>query len=97
MSMKLLDITLDTVKAYTHIDFEDDDTLLADVIMPSAKSYLTSFTGLSLEQLNEHEDVSIAFLCLVSDMYDNRQTTVSTNKINPTTDFILNAHRVNFL
>lgn len=95
--MKLLDITLDTVKSYTHIDFDDDDSLIADVIMPSAKHYLESFTGLTLEELNEFEDVSIAFLCLVSDMYDNRQTTVSNDKVNPTTDFILNTHRVNFL
>lgn len=95
--MKLLDITLDTVKSYTHIDFDDDDILLEEVIMPSAKSYLVSHTGLSLEELNQYEDISIAFLCLVSDMYDNRQTTVSNNKINPTTDFILNTHRVNLL
>lgn len=95
--MKLLDITLDTIKSYTHIDFDDDDSLIADVIMPSARNYMESFTGLTLEELNEFEDVSIAFLCLVSDMYDNRQTTVSNDKINPTTDFILNTHRTNFL
>lgn len=95
--MKLLDITLDTVKSYTHIDFDDDDSLIADVIMSSARNYIESFTGLTLEELNEFEDVSIAFLCLVSDMYDNRQTTVSNDKINPTTDFILNTHRTNFL
>lgn len=95
--MKLLDITLDTVKSYTHIDFDDDDSLIANVIMPSAKDYLVSFTGLTLDELNKFEDVSIAFLCLVSDMYDNRQTTVSNDKINPTANFILNTHRVNFL
>jgi uncharacterized phage protein (predicted DNA packaging) len=94
--MKLLDITLDTVKSYTHIDFDDDDKLISDVIMPSAMAYIVSHTGLTLEELNQYEDVSIAFLCLVSDMYDNRQTTVSVNKVNPTTDFILNAHRVNY-
>ena len=63
----------------------------------AAIEYVKSFTGLSLTQLEEHEDITIAVLVLVSDMYDNRQVYVDRNNTNRTVDTILNMYRVNFL
>ena len=63
----------------------------------AAIEYVKSFTGLSLAQLEEHEDITIAVLVLVSDMYDNRQVYVDRNNTNRTVDTILNMYRVNFL
>ena len=40
--------------------------------MHAARAYIAGYTGASAEELDEYEDVSIAFLVLCQDLYDNR-------------------------
>ena len=75
----------------------EGETEYLENLKKAAIEYVKSFTGLSLAQLEEHEDITIAVLVLVSDMYDNRQVYVDRNNTNRTVDTILNMYRVNFL
>lgn len=63
----------------------------------AAIEYVKSYTGLTEVQLEEHEDITIAVLVLVSDMYDNRQVYVDRSSVNRTVETILNMYRVNLL
>ena len=75
----------------------EGETEYLENLKKAAIEYVKSFTGLSLAQLEEHEDITIAVLVLVSDMYDNRQVYVDRNNTNRTVDTILNMYRINFL
>ena len=44
-----------------------------------------------------HEEISIAILVLCSDLYDNRQTAVESDKVNRTVRSILDLHSTNLL
>ena len=63
----------------------------------AAIAFVKGFTGLSEEELDQHEDITIAVLMLIADMYDNRQIQVDKNTINRTADTILGMHSVNLL
>jgi len=54
-------------------------------------------TGLKDEQMEEHEDITIAVLTIISDMWDNRSMTVNQININKTADTILGLHRINLV
>ena len=62
-----------------------------------AKSFMQGYTGLTVEQLDEHEDFVIVVLVLCQDMYDNRTFYVDNSNLNHVVDAILGMHRVNFL
>lgn len=94
--MYINEITIDTFKKYLRIEFNDDDEILS-IMLSSAKSYIKSKTGLTEDQINLHDDLTIAMLVLCNDMYSNRQYTVNDNKINPVIDNILSMYRVNLL
>lgn len=71
---------------------------MLETMLTAAKKYAVGYTGLPLEELNKHDEVSIAVLTLVSDMWDNRQTTISgTRSANRLVDNILSLHSVNLL
>jgi len=96
--MKLSEVSADniSVKEYLRIS-DDDEATTISTIMKAAKSFVLSYTGLTIEQADEHEELAIAFLCLCSDMFDSRQMTVQNDKLNPTVDIILRMHSVNYL
>ena len=54
-------------------------------------------TGLKDEQMEEHEDITIAVLTIISDMWDNRSMTVNQANINKTADTNLGLHRINLV
>ena len=58
---------------------------------------MKGYTGLNEAAIDTHEDITIAVLVLVSDMYDNRQMTVDKNNVNRVVDTILGMYCVNLL
>ena len=62
-------LTLDEVKKYLRVDFDDDDTLIA-CFMSVADSYLTASVGAGYDK--ESERAKTLSLILISDLYDNR-------------------------
>ena len=53
-------------------------------------------TGI-FQQLDQHDDITIAVLALISDMYDNRSVSVKETGVNRIVESILGMHSVNLL
>jgi len=93
--MKVSEITLDTICEHCRIDQDDltdSETALVTAMKTAAVQYCAGQTGMTAEKLDEHEDITIAVLCLISDMYDNRQMYVDKRFANRTVDTILGMH-----
>ena len=67
------------------------------ILQKAAMDYVKGYTGLDEAAIDTHEDITIAVLVLVSDMYDNRQMTVDKNNVNRVVDTILGMYCVNLL
>lgn len=63
----------------------------------AAIAYCVGYTGLANEELDNHEDITIAVLALISDMWDNRSMTVDRANINRVVDTILGMYCINLL
>lgn len=95
--MKVSEITVETVKQYSRIDGDADDTLISTIIF-AAKEYVKSYTGLTSEDIDLLDDLPIAVLALAADMYDLRQSSVSgTVSANPAVKQILDSHSMNLV
>ena len=92
--MKISEVTLTEVKSYLRITDTDDDSLL-EIILAAATSYILSYTALTAEEADTITELSIALMCLCSDMYDVRTSQASNDKQNPIVSTILNMHRRN--
>lgn len=96
--MKISDVTVQDLIIYVREDNTDASTLSTfDMMLSAAKSYIKSYTGLTDEQMDEKEDLTIALFVLVTDMYDNRVYTVQNDKVNKVVSSILNMHSQNLL
>lgn len=92
--MKVSEITVQNVADFLRLD--DTDQILVPM-MTATKQFIMDYTGLSEEELDDHEDFYIAYMVLVQDMYDNRAMYVDKSNINKVVDSILFRHRVNFV
>lgn len=94
--MTVSELTVNMVKNYLRVDTDADDALLA-VILPAAKRFCAQYTGLTIADLDNYEDMPLAVLAVCSDMYDVRQVTLANSQINPTTAQILGTYSTNLL
>lgn len=92
--MKLSELTPGTIGAYVNIDAADP---LIPALQSAAVDFVKGYTGLTSEELDEFEDITIAVMVLVSDMYDKRSMTVDKSEINWTVQAILSMHATNYL
>lgn len=92
--MKISEVTLDIVKTYLRVDYDDEDTLI-NSILQSALSYILHYTGLTIEQVEQLEDITSAYLILIQDMFDNRSMYVNNANVNRTVSTILDMHSKN--
>nr|DAO34315.1 MAG TPA: head tail connector [Caudoviricetes sp.] len=74
-----------------------EDQAYLEIIKKAAVEYVKSYTGLSEAKIDEHEDITIAVLVLISDMYDNRQMYVDKANTNRVVDTILGMYCENLL
>lgn len=74
---------------------EDRDYLA--ILQKAAVNYVKGYTGLDDAALDTHEDITIAVLVLISDMYDNRQMYVDKANVNRVVDTILGMYCINLL
>lgn len=74
-----------------------DDFNTLNSFMEIACSYIEQYTGRTIEELDELQDVMIAALILVQDMWDNRTLYVDSTNSNKVVDSILGLHQVNLL
>ena len=78
-------------------NLSDEDMILLESMHDSAIAYCTGYTGLTKEELDNYEDITIAVLTLISDMWDNRAMTVERSNVNRVVDSILGMHCINLL
>lgn len=97
--MKLSEVDVTFVKEYLRQDNEDDDKLI-QLLLDASKNYVVNYTGLPLEQLEQHEDVCIAVLVLVAEFYDNRTISINDKlnlRVNTMLESLLGRHSVNLI
>lgn len=89
--MRMSELTEQEVLAFLRIEEAEGD-IDPSVLLSAAKSYVRGYTGLSDEELDQHEDITVALLVLCSDMYENRLVTVESGNVNRVVDSILGMH-----
>lgn len=94
--MKVSEVTLQDVKDSTGYSSNRSDALF-NIYMDSALAFIVGYTGLTPEEIDTHEDITTAYMCLVGDMFANRYTTVENDKLNPTVKQILSLYAINYL
>lgn len=66
-------------------------------ILIAAKSFIRSYTGLTDDKIDTHEDFYIVVMVLCQDMYDNHTMYVDNTNLNRVVVTILGMHRVNLI
>ena len=96
--MKVSEITTTDIANYLRIS-EIDETLTNELktYLNVAIKYLKDETGLTDEELDEHEDFIIAIYVLCQDMYDTRTLYVDKSNVNKVVETVLGRHRINLL
>lgn len=97
--MKLSEVNLTFVKEYLRQDNSEDDALI-QLLLDASKDYIVNYTGLSLEQLEQYQDVCIAVLVLVAEFYDNRTISINDKlnlRVNTMLESLLSRHSINLI
>lgn len=97
--MKVSDVTLQNVIDFLRIDdaseIEENEI---SAMMVAAKQFIMGYTGLSETELDEHEDITIAYQVYIADLFDNRNAqTDKPTYVNRTVQSILSLYRQNLL
>ena len=95
---KISEITLNDLVDYLHLpELDGSQAQLLTTIQSAATNYIVGVTGLTLEQLDNYPDLTLALYALAQDMYDNRAIYVDKANISDTVSTILNMYRTNLL
>ena len=68
-------VTLDEMKSYLRVDFDDDDDLLIDFIKASEEMCLEVIRSDDMDAFSSHPNSRIAVMYAVAFMYENREKT----------------------
>ncbi len=93
--MKLSEVTSTMIKAFCGVS--DDEDGMLEICAGAAKSYIKGYTGLDDAQIDEYEDITVAYLVLINDMYSSRDFSSDRASQNPVTAQILALHSINLL
>ena len=94
--MKLSEVSLSIVKQHCGISGEDSDALLG-VYMAAAKRLACDYTGLDETKIVEFEDITVAYLDMINEMFSQRAVMTSGTQMNEFVRQILDVHSVNYL
>ncbi len=78
-------------------NLDESDIQLLGVMKTAAIEFCKAQTGLSEEELDKHEDITVAVITLISDMWDNRSMIIQRSNVNIVVDTILGMHRMNLV
>lgn len=108
--MKVSELTIENIINYLRIDVTVNDDVKAsakkevEMMLVAAKKYASSFTGLpessqdGEKSLEDYEDITIAVLAIISDMYENRIANIEKQTYsNKTVECILSMHSFNLV
>lgn len=79
------------------IEIDDTDINTLNNLINISKKFISNYTGLTAEQLDNHQDFVIVVFILCQDMWDNRTLYVDNSNLNKVVETILGMHSVNLL
>lgn len=95
---KVSEITPQDIADYIRLDeLTTDETNTLNTLLNVSKTFITKYTGVASENLDNYPDFVIVVLILCQDMYDNRTLYVDNENLNKVVDTILGMHSVNLL
>lgn len=95
---KVSEITYTDLVDYIRIvDFADEDINTLNNLLNVAKTFISSYTGHTIEELDNYQDFVIVVLILCQDMWDNRTLYVEKSNLNRVVETILGMHSTNLL
>ena len=95
--MKVSEVTVTNVAEYLRLEDGEYTESELDNLLNVARKFIKSYTGLSEDEIDTHEDFYIVVMVLCQDMYDNRSYYVDKNNLNKVVETILGMHSVNLL
>lgn len=98
--MKVSEISTKNLADYLRLEYRrlsSAEKAELTTLLSVAKAFIRSYTGLSDERIDTHEDFVIVVYILVQDMYDNRCLQVDKTNISKVVETILSMHSVNLL
>lgn len=95
---KVSDLAASDIAGYLRLpDPDTGDLTELSNYLSIAKAFITDYTGLSIDDIDNHEDMIPVVFLLCQDMYDNRSAYVDKGTINRAVEVILNMHSTNYL
>ena len=95
---KISEITYQDVADYIRLSevTQDDQNTLTNLINISI-DYISKYTGVEKENLDNYNDMVIVVFILCQDMWDNRTMYVDNTNLNKVVETILGMHQINLL
>lgn len=95
---KVSDISYQDVADYLRLyEIDNNDINTLNTLINVAKTFISNYTGRTIEELDNYQDFVIVLFVLCQDMWDNRTMYVDSKNINNVVDSILGLHSVNLL
>ena len=95
---KVSDITHQDVADYLRlVEIDNNEMNTLNTLINVSKSFISNYTGRSIEELDNYRDFVIVVLILCQDMWDNRTLYVDSKNLNRVIESILGLHSVNLL
>ena len=102
--MRISDVTPGTVAEYARLPEGSYTEMELRGIMAAARQYIEGYTGIKQypecpedPALDDYEDLTMAYLILCQDLYDNRSTQQDNAAVKRTLDTILGMHGRNLV
>lgn len=95
---KVSDLTYQDVADYLRlVEIDNNEMNTLNTLINVSKSFISNYTGRSIEELDNYRDFVIVVLILCQDMWDNRTLYVDSKNLNRVIESILGLHSVNLL
>ena len=95
---KVSDITYQDVAEYLRlVEIDNNEMNTLNTLINVSKSFISNYTGRSIEELDNYRDFVIVVLILCQDMWDNRTLYVDSKNLNRVIESILGLLSVNLL
>lgn len=89
--------TTDLINYIRIVDYTESDVATLSTLLSVAKKFIANYTGLSIQELDTHQDFVIVVLILVQSMWDDRTMYVDKSNLNKVVETILNMHSKDLL
>lgn len=95
---KISDITYSDIADYIRLsEVSTSEQNYLTTLINISKDYISKYTGINTNDLDNYADLIIVVFVLCQDMYDTRTLYVDNSNLNKVVDTILGMHSINLL